>query len=324
MEQPKSAAGLASASGEPRSDATALKLYDAIIDSNSSQPISNIAIGGISSKVYFKYKFTAYKGAAEAMRYYALELVKLMEADSERVAEWKASRIYHELSAIDRAMEPHELQLLTPDKIEKSLVRRKPNPFQPRQKEPDTQNRGKSPTAGKSASETQPRRGRPSGKTGGLRLAATVPKKRFQGDYHSGSNGRASKSSKLSHAMDEDEDEDDSGAGSAEPETDDESERISDGESEQQAVELTIDMEDVPSTRPNGPDGEWACEAEDCGYVVDGADSVDGQMAVREHLHEHEHEATSEKMKLAVTEGYATGHRSIEYVMFKLPLLQSR
>lgn len=316
MEAPLSTVAPPSFSGEPRSDVTALKLYDAIIDANSPRPISKIAIGGISSKVYFMYKFAAYKGAAEAMRYYAIELVRLMEADSERAAEWKASPIYQELSAIDRPMEPHELQLLSPAKIEKSLVRRNAQPFQPRRKEPNAEKPGKSPTAGKSAPKTQLHRGRPSGKTGGLRLAVTVPKKRFQGEYDSGSNGRASKSSKLSHGLDED--DDDSREGSAESEAEeDTSGRISDGESDQEAVELTIEMEDVPSTRPSGPDGKWICDVEDCGYVVDGADGVGGQAAVREHLHEHEHEATSEKMKLAITEGHATGHHSIEYAISK-------
>ena len=55
------------------------------------------------------------------MRYYALELVNLMDGDSERAAEWKASRIYQDLASTPR-MEAHELQHLTPGKIEPSLV----------------------------------------------------------------------------------------------------------------------------------------------------------------------------------------------------------
>ncbi|MBE3042975.1 hypothetical protein IMZ48_10470, partial [Candidatus Bathyarchaeota archaeon] len=65
-----------------------------------------------------------------------------------------------------------------------------------------------------------------------------------------------------------------------------------------------------PSSRPRGSDGTWECEQEGCGHLVDGADEPDGQVAVREHLHEHEE--TSEKVKLAMTESYTTGHRSIE------------
>lgn len=315
MEPSTSTAPLPSFSGEPRSDSTALKLYDAIIDANAPNPVSKVTISSISSKVYFKYKFTAYKGAGEAMRYYAQELVRLMEEDSERAAQWKASPIYQELSAIDRPMEPHELQLLTPAKIEKSLVRRNAQPFQPRKKEPNAEKPSKMPTAGKSESEAPSRRGRPPAKTGGLRLASAVPKKRFQGDYDSGSNGRASKSSRRSHGPDYDEDDFGEGSVEAEAEADEDlSERLSDGEPDQQAVRLTIDVEDVPSTRPSGPDGKWLCQEEGCGHAVGGADGVEGQLAIREHLHEHEHEATNERMKLAITEGHATGHRPIECV----------
>ena len=242
------------------------------------------------------------------MRYYAQEIVKLMDGDSERAAQWKASRIYRDLSSTPR-MEAHELQLLTPDKIEPSLFRRKPG--QPtRPKGPQAEKTSKTPATGyQSASDTSghSRRGRPSGK-GGLRLAATVPRKRFRGD-HDG--GRATKSSKRSHGMMFEEDE--FGEGSAETDEESSSEEVaSDGEPDQAPVRIAIDVERVPLTRPSDADGVWICDQDGCGYVVAEADDAEGQMEVRAHLHEHEHEETSERVKLAITEGHAAGHRSIE------------
>lgn len=314
---PKPAASAASAapvapppstSGDQRSEETALKLYDAIIDTAESNPIDRITTGSITSALYFKYKFAVYKGAAEAMRYYAQEIVKLMDGDSERAAKWKASRIYRDLASTSR-MEAQELQHLTPDKIEPSLFRRKPGPARPtRPKGPQAEKTSKTPTTGyQSASDTsgQSRRGRPSG-VGGLRLAATVPRKRFQGD-HDG--GRATKSSKRSHGMMFDEDE--FGEGSAETDEESSSEEVaSDGEPDQAPVRIAIDVERVPSTRPNEADGVWMCDQDGCGYVVAEADDAEGQMEVRAHLHEHEE--TSERVKLAMMEGHAAGHRSIE------------
>lgn len=303
---PKPAAPPPSTSGEQRSEETALKLYNAIIDTADSDPIDRITIGNITSKLYFKYKFAVYKGAADAMRYYALELVNLMDGDSERAAEWKASRIYQDLASTPR-MEAHELQHLTPGKIEPSLVRRRPGQ-QTRQRGPQSEKTSKTPTTGyQSASDTSghSRRGRPSG-VGGLRLAATVPRKRFQGG-HDG--GRATKSLKRSHGLGYEEDE--FGEGSAETDEESSSEEVaSDGEPDQAPVRIAIDVERVPSTRPSGADGAWVCDQDECGHVVDGADGAEGQMAVRAHLHEHEE--TSERVKLAITEGHAAGHRSIE------------
>ncbi|MBE3047202.1 hypothetical protein IMZ48_32700, partial [Candidatus Bathyarchaeota archaeon] len=159
-------------------------MYDAILDSQSPDPVKNITIGGITSKMYFKYKFSVYKGAHEAMKYYALELVQLMDRDRERAEEWRASRIYQDLSSTYR-MKPQELQLLTPAKIETSLVQRNAQPFKARRKDPipeKPEKPGKTPPAGKSALDAQHRQKRPTG-VGGLRLAATVSKKRFQGDH---------------------------------------------------------------------------------------------------------------------------------------------
>ena len=153
---PKPAAPVApppSTSGEQRSEETALKLYNAVIDTADSDPIDRITTGNITSKLYFKYKFAAYKGAAEAMRYYAMELVNLMDGDSERATEWKASRIYQDLASTPR-MEAHELEHLTPDKIEPSLVRRRPGQ-QTRPKGPQAEKTSKTPTSGyQSASDT--------------------------------------------------------------------------------------------------------------------------------------------------------------------------
>ncbi|SPO00653.1 uncharacterized protein DNG_03402 [Cephalotrichum gorgonifer] len=319
-----------------RSEATARKMYEAILDvSSDSDSVSRITIGGITNKLYFKYKFSVYKGAADAMRFYGQELVRCMENDSERAAEWMESPIYRDLSAIERPMEAHELQFLTAAQIEPSLCKRTklgPAAAQARRKDPTTGEKpGKGPAAAgyRSSSESsgvgRPRAGRPSGKVAGLRLATAVPKKRLQSDYDSAaSGGRASKSSKLSHGTGyEDEN---FGEGSVGMETDREESpdaMVSDSEpGQEESVRITIDVEDVPSTQPNGPDGTWVCDQEDCGHVVIGADDTGGQMAVREHLHEHEE--TSEKVKLAVAEGHAAGHRPIEYLLEKLKQIGGR
>ena len=241
------------------------------------------------------------------MKYYAQELVRLMGEDSERAGQWRASRLYNELASIDHPIEPHELQLVTPAKIESSLVQRKSQPRQPGKKDPHGEKPAKTPTAGKTTLETPARRGRPSGKTGGLRLTASVPTKRFRGENDSDANGRATKSSKQFHHMldyDEDDFGEESGSESEESIT------ASDGEPDQAEVRLAIDIEDGPSMKPSETDGAWVCDQEGCGHVVDGADGADGRVAVREHLHEHEE--TSEKVKLAITEGHATGNRHIE------------
>ncbi|PKS10795.1 hypothetical protein jhhlp_002552 [Lomentospora prolificans] len=320
-----------------RSQATASKLYEAILDTCDLNDLGRATVKSLTGKLYFGYKFRAYKSAADAMMYYSHDLVRLMNSDKTVGPKWPTSPLYTTLAAIKAPLQPDELEHITPDQIESSLIKRKQT--QPSRSSggdaPAVPIGGKGPSAPKpsgkaphlagynSASDASSgivrrRRGRPSG----LRLSN--PRKRPLSDPESAAlGGRASTSSKRSRTYHEGygDDMDDAGddGTNAESSSSESSEDItlSDGESDQVPARIVLDVEDLPSTSPLGPNGTWVCEHGSCGHIVRAADEPAGQQAVREHLHVHEEDRSS-KVQLAMAEGRATGHRSIEHLLDKL------
>jgi len=338
-ETPKLPAATAPApvTSSERSEAIALKLYQAIVETDEldkmdAKQIGRVTLPRVGGNVFYKFKFSAYKGVPEAMRYYAQDLVRLMNADNALAAKWRMTPFYATLASIDVPLLPDELQHIRPEQIDTSLVRRLPknangDPPAPSNTAPTAKPSGKAPppagyqsASDTSSSLTRPRRGRLSGKVAGLRLAN--PKKRPHSDANSpASSGKGTTGSKRSRMAvnDLEEEEDYGGIGgedadgmNIESESSESSEdmAVSDGEPDQVPARIVLEVEDLPSTSPMGPNGTWVCENEDCGHVIRCADEPEGQEAVRMHLHEHEDR--SRKVRLAMAEGRATGHPSIE------------
>lgn len=324
----------AAAATEERSQETAAKLYDAMVGVANIDNLEPATLAGLGWKVYMKYKFRMPKGPTDAMKYYAHELVRLMNADKELGPGWAPSPLYLQLAAITEPLRARDLHHITPDKIDSSLIKRKrKTPSGTATADESASNapseRTPQPAGYVSTSDAstdrvrRPRQGR----TSGLRLSN--PRKRPLSEAEravlSGKGPTAPKRSRMdidSFGYDDDEIGDGFEAGgnpaSMEEEGADSSDSseditLSDGGEDQAPVRIVLEVEDIPSTRPLGPNGTWVCEHGGCGHIVRAADGSEGRQAVRQHLREHEEDRSS-KVQLALAEGRATGNQHIEYV----------
>ncbi|CAI4210422.1 unnamed protein product [Parascedosporium putredinis] len=314
------------AATEERSRETAAKLYDAMVGVANIDNLEPATLAGLGWKVYMKYKFRMPKGPTDAMKYYAHELVRLMNADKELGPRWAPSPLYLQLAAIAEPLRARDLHHIMPDKIDSSLIKRK-RKTRPRTPQPA----GYVSTSDASTDKVRrPRQGR----TSGLRLSN--PRKRPLSEAEravlSGKGPTAPKRSRMdidSFGYDNDEVDDGFEAGgnpaSMEEEGEDSSDSseditLSDGGEDQAPVRIVLEVEDIPSTRPLGPNGTWVCEHGDCGHIVRAADGSEGRQAVRQHLREHEEDRSS-KVQLALAEGRATGNQRIEHLLNKLKQL---
>ncbi|KAI1812878.1 hypothetical protein GGS20DRAFT_578025 [Poronia punctata] len=199
------------------------------------------------------------------------------------------------------------------------------------------------------AGKQTPNRGRPSGKTSGLR-PSTGGKKRprhednSEEDVDIDERGILKKKAKKSHYFSGEDVNDDDEADGDESISDENpakgertlSENEIFGKPKDEAVaQFTLRTERLPSThppgtQPRGPNETWVCKEPDCGYVVRLANEEEGQKLVVTHLEQHEKEANdvAERMALdreniALQEG-TKGHMPVSHLLEKIRNLSTK
>lgn len=128
---------------------------------------------------------------------------------------------------------------------------------------------------------------------------STASRKRFYSQIESEEEEDSDMATKRSHYFsDEDNSMDESGDGNV---------------SMDEPIKLVLRADKVPSATPQSANGTWACEEEDCDYVVRGADEQECQERIQKHFQDHEEQV--QRVELALTEGNR-GHQKIKYAYF--------
>ena len=78
-------------------------------------------------------------------------------------------------------------------------------------------------------------------------------------------------------------------------------------------IKLVLRADRIPSATPQSANGTWACEEDDCDYVVRGGDEKECQERIQQHFKDHEQQI--QRVELTLTEGNR-GHQSIKYAYF--------
>ena len=281
--------------GEVLEDSYAGRLYDTLVDLFEADPhggIKKATVAGAGTKMYMGCRFRAYTGPRDMIKYYAKHLVTHMENDSGRASEWKKTKMYAELQ--EHVKKPTAtLFSITPDLFDHSLTRRKPKNPDPSTVQAEETSKPESNIQTDSmdvddpsdSSQLEKSRGRRSGKVAGLRLVTASSKKRPGPDLDAAGLGhKGAKGLKRARYF---ENGNDSDNGNDEEESDGSDEIPSDGEPDQELVQLAIHAEPLPSKKPDF-NGIWTCQEEDCGCVIYDADEPDGQAEVDDHIYSHQ------------------------------------
>ncbi|GAB0137139.1 hypothetical protein EsDP_00005419 [Epichloe bromicola] len=302
--------------------ATFADCFDALAPSKRGMTLS-----GTLTRLYFNYTFPTYKDARvgsykrpvqEWIHYYSKALLHVLD---ER---YRRHEIYTELQELAKT----ELELLAYKPLEFP-----PKVITPRKSQPRKGTAGQTPSTpiqtlnnhNYSGSDSpRPMGKRPTRTPGKSSLRPRVPKKRPRNEYESDSPGgsEAPGHARKSHYFDNGEfldygmdmdnvqpldpgDENDADDDIIDP---DAQERY-----DLEPIRLVIRAEKIPESSPRGPDDTWACDQEDCDYIVRGADQEDCQDRIRQHFRDHEQQLT--RVNLAMSEG-ARGHMPIKYAYF--------
>ncbi|KAI1462373.1 hypothetical protein F4805DRAFT_410373 [Annulohypoxylon moriforme] len=269
---------------------------------------------GLCNKLYLELSIKNQRALPEVCEYFAQDLVQLLGP------EWHKSQFYEWVKGnVDTKP---KFEFITEDEI-LNITRRKKKGKASREETQSTPGIKELPV--RTGGKHPPRRGRPSGKTAGLR-PPTSSKKRLrhemshEDEMDIDEDGML-KTSKRSRYFDDDEqDEDANDSTSSADEDDDEDADNADS----QLTRVVIRAEKLPSTLPRGPNQTWTCEEPDCGYVVRAADEEDGQALIHQHYEAHEKEARDEAeqskaslVELALQES-EKGHLPINHLLEKI------
>ncbi|KAI0881060.1 uncharacterized protein GGS22DRAFT_75157 [Annulohypoxylon maeteangense] len=272
---------------------------------------------GWCTKLYLELSIRNPKALAEVCEYFSRDLVQHLGP------EWHKSQFYEWMK--DSVDTKPNFEFIAENDIP-NIARRKKKGKASREETQSISGTRELPV--RTGGKHPPRRGRPSGKTAGLR-PPTGSKKRLR---HETSNddemdidedGVLRKTSKRYRYFDDDEQDEDVNDTTSSVDDDDDD----DDEAENTDAPLTrlvIRAEKLPSTFPKGPNQTWTCEEPDCGYVVRAADGEDGHALIHQHYEAHEKEARDEAeqnkaslMELAVQESQK-GHIPINHLLEKI------
>lgn len=264
----------------------------------------------MANKLYTGYRFPYFKGSKsgshkipiqEVLHYNASALLKTL--DSEK---WK-SEFWDWLQEVSKT--PLMLEILKPSDLPYTVVPRNSKPFiprtqqidqaassikveQPQNNDNDDSTEFETPSRATRGVKTPARKGKST-----LRPVASTYKRDFE-DIESDSE-EESPIAKRAHYDDY--------PNGIQPEH----EALSSDEDDK--IKLVIRADKIPSTAPQGRDGTWICDEEDCNYVVRGGDAESCQERIEAHFKDHQQHG--ERMQLALTES-TRGHLPIKYAYF--------
>jgi hypothetical protein len=269
-------------------------LYNILVELYDGE-LKKATVAGAGTKVYMACRFRVYQGPRDMIRYYAKDLCRRMDNDPNLAGAWKATKMYAELR--EHIQQPIGiLGHIVQDLFAHCLVRRKksnPSQTQQQQEPADKTSRPNPQTDFMDVDEPpdvpqlEMGTGRRSGKVAGLRLVSARSSKRPGSDLDLEDEGPSQfggKGLKRARYMENGNESENGNDEEADNVSDD---MPSDGESNQELVELVVHGEALPSKKPD-VNGIWTCQEDDCSCVVYNADEPEGQAAVEGHIYSHQ------------------------------------
>lgn len=273
---------------------------------------------GALGRLYFNYSFPTYKDGRvgsykqpceDVLHYYSKALIETLDS------KYQDHGIYAEIQKM--ASTPFKPLAYKSSDFPITLI--------PRRSQPRKGTTGHQPSTpvpiiedNASGSSTPKPQGKRPARTPGkssLRPVNRAPRKRLRDEFESDSESPGVKRSQ-SHYFGEDDSMNDAPDLDSQDENDADDDiagREAKSKFDVEPIKLVIRAEKIPDSSPRGPHDTWACDQEDCEYMVRGGDEEECQDRIRQHFRDHESQLT--RMNLALSES-ARGHMPIKYAYF--------
>ncbi|KAI0016054.1 hypothetical protein F4780DRAFT_761163 [Xylariomycetidae sp. FL0641] len=256
--------------------------------------LQDISAKSWQTMIYQTCNIKPYAAHVEVCQYHAQNMVRLLgpEFHDTQIYQWAKANMDN----------PVQYEHISEAEILKVVRRKKAETRRVTHQEPSTPVR---PVESLQREGDHPRRGRPSGKTSGLRPSFGSKKRlRHETDPDAmdlDEDGIPQNISKKSrYASDEDL--------AADASSGDEGDLpvVS-----KPLTRVAVRAEKIPSSTPEGPNQTWTCQEEGCEHVIRAADEEEGQARINAHLEEHV------RTELAVEEGKNVS-RPVNYLLEKI------